>query len=66
MRGAMEWIRKTYNVPARRGGLIRYDGKLGVIKSAKGGYLRVQLESSPRVITIHPTWRVEYLAQEGA
>lgn len=56
---SLEYIRKTYGVPAKRGGRIRYDGKIGVIASAPGAYLRVSFGGKIR--TLHPTWCVEYL-----
>jgi hypothetical protein len=64
---SMEYIRKTYRVPAQRGGRVRfngYDGPLdGTIKSADGQYLRVQFDGQKRPVTLHPTWKVEYLSQ---
>lgn len=55
----MEYVRRWYGVPARRGGRVRFDGALGTILSADHR-LRVRLDTGERVI-LHPTWRVEYL-----
>lgn len=68
---SLEYIRSTYNVPAKRGGRIRYTDSQGVIfnctiKSARGGLLRVLVDD--RVpgyrgrLLLHPTWHVEYIA----
>lgn len=66
MAGGMEWVRKTYGVPAKRGGRVEYAGdgrpELGTIISATtSGYLKVELDSHPRAIKLHPTWKLRYL-----
>jgi hypothetical protein len=65
---SMEYIRKTYNVPAKRGARIRFQGrKVGRILSARGPHLRVQWDGLPRRTgLIHPTWAVEYLPNAPA
>jgi hypothetical protein len=68
---SLEYIRKTYNVPAYRGRRVRYHDQDGVqwngrITSARGGHLRVLVDD--RVpgyrgrMLLHPTWNMEYLA----
>jgi len=58
---SMAYIRKTYNVPAKRGNSVRYEGMLvGVIVGSQGEYLRVRF-GELGTLTLHPTWRVEYL-----
>lgn len=63
----MEYIRKHYGVPAKRGGRIRFTGTSdgcavdASICSAKNGYLIVQFDHMKRRATLHPTWMVEYL-----
>ena len=59
----MDYIRKCYGVPAKRGGSIRFDGKDdGVILGADNGRLRVRFDGPFKlVLRLHPTWRVEYL-----
>lgn len=71
----MEWIRKNYNVPAKRGARIEYSGdetakfiqgflyqpKRGTIVSARGGYIRVRFDGSTLVQAFHPTWKIRYL-----
>jgi hypothetical protein len=66
----MRYIRGAYGVPARRGARIRYTGEtpavLGTVVAARGQYLRVRLDcESPRpIVTLHPTWEVEFLTTE--
>jgi hypothetical protein len=60
--GGMEHIRKMYNVPARRGGRIRFEGRdIGTIVAARHGRLRVRFDGQKRIAFLHPTWEVEYL-----
>jgi hypothetical protein len=39
----MEWIRRNYSVPAKRGGRVRFFGVEGTIASATH-YLRVRMD----------------------
>lgn len=63
----MAYIRRTYGVPAKRGGRVRFDyasyGE-GRILSAVDGRLRVQFEGGESGI-LHPTWQVTYLDDDG-
>jgi hypothetical protein len=60
--GCMSYIRKAYNVPARRGGRISFDGRCtGVIVAARCGRLFVRFDGQKRTTVLHPTWHVEYL-----
>ncbi len=68
---SMEYIRRTYGVPAKRGGRVIYTNSNGVafnctIKSAtNSGHLMVLVDDHvpnyPGRMKLHPTWRVEYL-----
>ena len=71
---SLEWIRKTYSVPAKRGCRVRYTDGYGVIwngriTSARNGYLRVLVDdrvpSYRGRLLLHPTWQVEYLPQNA-
>lgn len=59
------YIRKTYNVPARRGGRIEYCGgkkpELGTITVARGAYLLIRLDGQKASFPYHPTWSIRYL-----
>jgi len=57
---SMDYVRKRYGVPAKRGKRVTVDGKSGRITSAKGGYILVRFDGMPISIPCHPTWRVEY------
>nr|WP_019365283.1 hypothetical protein [Pseudomonas luteola] len=66
---SMEFVRKWYGVPAKRGGRVLYtgDGKkeYGTIRSAeKGGHLRIQLDGLNHTMPFHPTWELTYLDAE--
>lgn len=66
----LEQIRQSRGVPAKRGMRIRYTGqsdgteRLGTIKSAKNGYLMIQLDGDKFAKPFHPTWKIEYLNDE--
>ena len=63
--GGMEYIRKMYNVPAKRGGRIRSQGcDTGTIVAAKIGYLHVRFDGQKQIARLHPTWLVEYLPSD--
>lgn len=64
---SMEWIRKSYGVPAKRGGRIEYTGgrapEFGTIVSAREGRLRIRLDGMEytRPLPFHPTYELRYL-----
>ena len=62
---SLEFIRYHYDVPAKRGGRIRYTGgeqpREGTITSAKGGSLMVRFDGDKHAYKLHPTWKIEYL-----
>ncbi|WP_322737131.1 hypothetical protein [Delftia tsuruhatensis] len=64
----MAWIRKTYSVPAKRGGRVEYTGcgkrELGTITSARHGQLNIRLDSERHAGPFHPTWELRYLPSE--
>jgi hypothetical protein len=62
---SMEYIRRSYGVPAKRGGRVTWWATLGaqligVIVGARGHYLRVRFDGESRTRTLHPTWRIGY------
>lgn len=60
----MNYIQKTYNVPAEYGRRIRFQGKEeGIIVNADGQYIEVLMDKSKpgHTVRLHPTWEVEYL-----
>lgn len=65
---SMAYIREHYNVPAKRGGRVRYtpDGNRylateGVIVGSRGAYLRIRMGDEKKAGNYHPTWDLEYL-----
>ena len=68
---SMDYIRRTYGVPAKRGGRLIYTDTQGVkftctIKSAtNSGHLKVLVDDRVQGyrgrMKLHPTWNVEYL-----
>ena len=68
---SMEYIRKTYGVPAKRGGRIEFTDLYGakwrgVIRSASDARLIVRLDGLRINSILHPTWNVQYLTQKKA
>ena len=69
---ALEYIRETYKVPARRGALVRYDSSCGAIflriRSARNGRIycspRDADPKDTRRMIMHPTWKLTYLANK--
>jgi hypothetical protein len=66
---SLEYIRKTYGVPAFRGARVRYETRkgrqpwFGRITSADGAYLRILRDGDKRTYParFHPTWGMTYL-----
>lgn len=57
---SMDYVRRTYSVPAKRGGRIRFEGKPGVITSAPGARIRIRLDGEKHSVPAHPVWEMEY------
>ena len=67
---SLEYIRRTYGVPAKRGGRVRYTGSEhakgpqdGTITGTRGGRLRIRLDGDSYSLPFHPTWKLEYLTE---
>lgn len=58
---SIEYIRKTYKVPAKVGGKIIFEGHPGIITGTNGPHLRIRLDDEKRSGYYHPTWNIEYL-----
>jgi len=59
----MNYIQKTYNVPAEYGRIIRFQGEQGIIIDAEGSHLKVLMDKDKpgHTVRLHPVWEVEYL-----
>jgi hypothetical protein len=64
---AMKDIRKRRGVPAKRGMRVfdKHTQRYGTIRSARGGYLKIQLDDDSFTSTYHPTWQLDYLGPSG-
>ena len=62
MTSTMEWIRRTYDVPARHGMRIEYDGQPATIVGTRGPYLAFRIDGEKRIAADHPTYRIVYPA----
>jgi|JI8StandDraft_1071087.scaffolds.fasta_scaffold248454_3 hypothetical protein len=66
---SLDYIRTAYNVPAKKGGRVRYTGdctklgepKLGTITGTEGARLRIRMDGDSFSNIYHPTWELEYL-----
>ncbi|WP_377297495.1 hypothetical protein [Rhizobium sp. SGZ-381] len=63
---SMEWVRKNYGVPAKRGGRVEYTGdksgpRLGTITASVGPRIRIRLDGDKDALIYHPTWELRYL-----
>lgn len=63
MSAEMDYIKRTYDVPADIGRRVVVNGKSGVIVGSSGPHLGVVFDGdkATRISPCHPTWRVEYL-----
>lgn len=67
---SMDYIRSTYNVPAKRGGRIEYTGTdaskpvQGTIIGSECGHLCILLDGAKFARRFHPTWELRYLSDD--
>ncbi|KTC71467.1 hypothetical protein Lqui_2124 [Legionella quinlivanii] len=57
---SMQYIRRYYKVPAKRGQKVIANGQLGVITGSRGAYLRIRLEKEKKSSLYHPIWEMQY------
>lgn len=67
----LQYIRKTYGVPAFLNSIVNVNGRVGTIMGSIGPHIMVRFE--PRLgedysnpLPCHPTWEVKYLDKSGA
>ncbi|WP_280320047.1 hypothetical protein [Nocardia wallacei] len=63
---SLEYIRRTYDVPAFQGGRIKYTNPynaaiFGTIIGADDAWLKVRIDGARTVAGLHPTDGIEYL-----
>jgi hypothetical protein len=58
----LEYIRNTYDVPAKISQRVKYEGRGGVICGTKNGRLKIHFDDSPKPDkgVYHPTWEMVY------
>jgi len=59
---AMDYIRQTYNVPAKIGGKVKFGSNKGMIIGADGAHLIIDVDG--KVGRYHPEWHLNYLDAE--
>lgn len=62
---SIEYIRNFYNVPAKIGTRVKYEGKLGTIKGTKNAYLKILLDGEKKTKCYHPTYNIEYITENN-
>ena len=64
---SMDWVRRTYGVPVRRGVRVDMNGNLGTITRATSMvYVRFDdYHGARRSVPCHPTWRMTYFDRDG-
>lgn len=55
MADPLEYIRQTYGVPARRGGIVLVLGKPGTITGASGPHVKIRMQGERIAHPYHPT-----------
>ena len=51
----LEYVRNYYRVPAKKGKIVSYNGKLGIITGASGPHVKVKLEGMKHALCYHPS-----------
>ena len=66
---SIDYIRRQYAVPAKKGGRVEYTGgqkpQLGTIWGADGGHLLITLDGTKHTMPFHPTWKLRYLDEDA-
>ncbi|MCK5645084.1 MAG: hypothetical protein KAJ19_30065 [Gammaproteobacteria bacterium] len=57
----MDYIKKTYGVPAALDGRIKFQEKNGTIVGSRNAHLLIRLDGEEHVGIYHPTWEIAYL-----
>jgi hypothetical protein len=51
----LEYVRNYYRVPAKKGKIVSYNGKLGVITGASGPHVKVKFKGEKHTWSYHPS-----------
>jgi len=52
---ALEYIRNYYGVTAKKGKIVKYKDKLGIITGASGPHVKVRLDGEKNAHPYHPS-----------
>lgn len=59
----LSYVREMYGVPANVGQRVRFLGRHdGEVVGADRQYVRIRLDEGGEVLTVHPTWQMEYVS----
>jgi hypothetical protein len=65
---SLDWIRRNYNVRARRGARVAYDGTMGkrhgTVVGARQQYLKILMDGDTKPGLYYPTWMIRFLSTE--
>lgn len=58
----LEAIRRRYNVPAKQGRMLLFQGERHIITGSERGTLRLRIRSASggKPFPVHPTWEMDY------
>lgn len=58
----MAYVRARYQVPAKRGKRVAFEGRLATITSASGGYIYLRFDGEEHTWPqpFHPTWHIDW------
>jgi hypothetical protein len=62
---SLEYIGRTYGVPARIGAPVEYGGMPGLVVAAGGRVVIVLLDGESRPRRCHPRWQMTWLEENG-
>jgi hypothetical protein len=63
--GPAEYVRRTYNVPAKRSMRVVVNGRPGIITSFQGAHIVVRFDGDSFPSPCHPTWKFTYKTDDG-
>lgn len=60
---SLEAIRRRYGVPATRGRRVKFEGRVAIITSAEGYYLRMKFLGADKThgAPFHPLWHIDWM-----
>jgi hypothetical protein len=67
---SLDWIRRNYLVPARRGARVAYDATMGAprhgkVVGARQQYLKILMDGDAKPGLYHPTWMIRFIPTDN-